>query len=450
MTQTATQSAWGRVVAILTRTAVGLALLAGAVLAFAYLVKTRPIVEPAERESVPAVGTLPAPRMEVQRRWTGFGTARAMDEADVSARVSATVVERPAGILAGARVESGQILVRLDESDFASAVEISTQTIADLTAQLQRIDIEERSWGRRLELARRQVELAEAEETRVLEALGEGAARERELDAARAALLRAQQEEVAVREQFDGLAPRRAGLAAQRLAQEAALRLAEENRRRCTIRSPIPGVLSAVDMEVGESVAVGQRVAHVVSLRRMEVPLRLPASARPQVSAGDAVTLRGSGPAGATWRARVSRIGPEDDALTRTMSVYVEVEQEEGEALLAPGTFVEGAVLAGPATHHWVVPRRAVRDDRVLLVRDGRLVSRPVEVLFHVERSEPQLGVTDTQWVVLAPQALAAGDQVVVNAARGLAEGAAVRAVPVNALAAGPPAGPGRAAEASP
>ena len=74
---------------------------------------------------------------------------------------------------------------------------------------------------------------------------------------------------------------------------------------------------------------------------------------------------------------------------------------------------------------------RALKADRVRLVRDGTLTSRAVEVDYHLERSFPQLGVPDTQWVVLR-SGLAPGDLVLVNAARGLPDGALVQAATVD------------------
>ena len=43
------------------------------------------------------------------------------------ARVTATVIEKPAQIVAGAWVETGQLLVRLDESDFLRQDEIAAR-----------------------------------------------------------------------------------------------------------------------------------------------------------------------------------------------------------------------------------------------------------------------------------------------------------------------------------
>jgi multidrug efflux pump subunit AcrA (membrane-fusion protein) len=205
-------------------------------------------------------------------------------------------------------------------------------------------------------------------------------------------------------------------------------------------------VLQSVDVEVGENLAAGQRVARVVDLRRIEVPLRLPASARAGIAVGDDVLLHATGGSDRTWPARVARIAPEDDATTRTVAVYVELNQDPHDpAALAPGQFLRGTVSSSGAQLRWVVPRRALAGDRLLLVNDGRIVSRAVEIDFQIERKLPQLGLPDDEWVVLR-EPLREGDRVVVNAARGLADGLAVTAVPAGSEAARRPPG----AEGSP
>jgi multidrug efflux pump subunit AcrA (membrane-fusion protein) len=184
-------------------------------------------------------------------------------------------------------------------------------------------------------------------------------------------------------------------------------------------------------------------VARVVDLRAIEVPLRLPASARAAIAAGDDVLLHATGGSERAWPARVARIAPEDDEMTRTVAIYVEVHQDAEEpGRLAPGQFVRGTVSSSDVQQRWVVPRRALMGDRILLVNDGRIVSRDIEIDFQIERQLPQLGLADEQWVVLR-QPLGEGDRVVVNASRGLPDGLAVTAVPAGS-------GAGEAEEGSP
>ncbi|MHC4711633.1 MAG: efflux RND transporter periplasmic adaptor subunit, partial [Planctomycetota bacterium] len=366
----------------------------------------------------------------------GFGTAAARDKADIPAEVTTVVVEIPPRIVVGAEVEQGEILCRLDDTDFVAQQEIAAQRIADIEAQLAQLVFEESSWTRRVELAEQDVKLAEDDYERVKQAFARQAARQREVDQVQQALFAAVRVEVAAREQLDRISPRRSQMQAQKAEQEAALRLAKKNVERCTIRSPLTGIIAAGDIEIGESVAPGQRIGYVVSLANVEVPLRLPSSARAAVSVGDEVLLSSDDPAGQSWVGEVTRISPGDDASTRTMAVFVELEQDPDDpGRLAPGRFVQGMVQGMVVSRHaelrFVVPRRSLLGDRLLVIEDGVVRSRPVHVDFHVQGQFEQLGVIAEQWAVLADP-LSEGSNVVVNAARSLSEGLKVEPIAFN------------------
>ena len=433
------------ILSAVTQTVVVLVVLAAAGAVFLLLVRTRPL--PVKSDEPPAprrVEVMQARAVPVRRQWQGFGTAAARDKADIPAEVTAVVVEIPPRIVVGTAVEQGEILCRLDDTDFVAQQEISTQRITDIEAQLAQLVFEESSWKRRLELAQEDVKLAEADYARVRQALARQAARQREVDQVQRALLAVVRIEVAAREQLDRISPRRSQMQARKAEQAAALRLATKNVERCTIRSPLTGIIAAGDIEVGESVAPGQRIGYVVSLAHMEVPLRLPASARPAVSVGDEVLLGSDDPAGQSWVGEVTRISPGDDASTRTMAVYVELQQDPDDpGRLAPGRFVRGTVISRHAELRYVVPRRSLLGDRLLVIEDGVVRSRSVHVDFHVQGQFEQLGVIAEQWAVLA-EPLAEGSNVVVNAARSLSEGLKVEPIALNGSAAYLSGAPGR------
>jgi RND family efflux transporter MFP subunit len=399
---------------------------------FQYLVSTAPQPLPSELMSaVPRVLVMRAQPMDVQRQWEGYGTAQAMDSANVPSRITSTVVGRPDEIRPGRTVSRGQLLVKLDDSDFVRQVEISAQAIGDIEAQLARLDVEERSWTARAALAAEDAKLARADLQRVQDAMARGAAMQRELDQAQQALNTAAQTEVATREEVDKIAPRRASLKAQLSQEQASLRLANQNVERSQIASPLNGVLQTVDVEVGESITAGQRVARVVSLDRIEVPIVLSAAARPFISVGDHAMLFSEGVNAAQWSARVARIAPENEHATRTMRVFVEVENQTASAP-APGQFVQGRVASAQSERRWIVPRRAIDQDRVRLVVDNQIVSRAVETDFSMEREFPEFNLPDLQWTVLKSP-LPAGALVVVDGARSLSEGSSVEPVAANA-----------------
>ncbi|MHC5001887.1 MAG: efflux RND transporter periplasmic adaptor subunit [Planctomycetota bacterium] len=421
------------VIAAITRVVICIALLGTAAVVFRHLVLTRVSPQPEDAaRGAPPVSVMVARAIEVRRQYVGYGTARSMDSADIPARVSATVERIPEAVEPGAVVSAGDLIAELDRADFERQVEVSNAVMAELDAQLLRLDVEEASWKERTNLASEEVELAEAEYERVRGALERDAAKQREVDQARQALIQAIRVQVGATEERDKIPARRAGLQALKASHEATLRLAQQGVDRCRIVSPIEGVLQEVDVEVGENLAAGQRVARVVSIERVEVGLRLASSARPDVAVGDPVELRSAGALAHGWSALVTRIAPEDDPSTRTMTVYIEVRQSRlDEVTLSPGMFLEGTVTSSRRALRWLVPRRSMQNNRITLVEDGIVTSREVEVDFHLEAPLPQLGVPDTQWLVLE-RPLDEEAKVVLTPSRQLTDG--TRVVPVAAL----------------
>lgn len=418
------------VLAILTRAVVSLVLLAIGVGLFALLLWTRE--EPAvsiAAEAPPQVTVMAARPVAVRRQWEGFGTAEARDSANVPAQVHSVVEEIPETIVAGASVRNGDLLVRLDDTDYVHDLRVARQRITELEAQIEQLEVELAVWLDRLELAQEDVELAERDLERAVAALSEDGALQREVDQRRQAVVAARQSELAAREQVNRMTPRRQQLQAMR-AQEAAMRdLAEVNVERCRIISPMDGILQSVDVEVGEALAVDQQVARVVSLNRIEVPLRLAAGARHDVGIGAEVWLQTTGGEPREWIGRISRVAPEDDASSRSMIAYVDLEQDpSGPDFLSPGAFVHGRVTAYTARDRWIVPRRAVQSDRLRVVRDGRVESRRIESAFQIRARFPELGLSDEQWTVLE-KPLERDALVVVSGTRSLSDGLVVEPV---------------------
>src|SRR5688500_5470189 len=97
-------------VSVTFRIIVCVAVLGVAGLIFKILAASRPQPAPSgTANAAPRVVVMRAAPVPVRRQWHGFGTARAMDAADVPARVTATVIERPEHIRPGRTVTRGEI-----------------------------------------------------------------------------------------------------------------------------------------------------------------------------------------------------------------------------------------------------------------------------------------------------------------------------------------------------
>ncbi len=416
----------------------GVVALVVAIVIASVLTATAPTPEP-KRGSAPriAVPVMEVRPIEVARQWGGQGVIAAVDRADVPARIAAVVASIPEGIDAGQRVAAGQVLAELDPIDFEHQARIAVQNVADLTARLRQLTVQQVRLEERRALEERLVEIAGQELERVRRIYENQASTQQELDRATRGSIEAQRALNVTLEQLDALGPQGESLVAQRAAQEAALEQARTNLGRAQITSPIAGIIESLDVKPGESLSPGQRVARVVGLSRVEVALNVPASARADVAVGDRVVLRSASRAERDWVATISRVLPQDDATTRTAAFFAEVQQPDaaeqfgtpaGQGLLTPGTFVSGIVTSDRRQERMVIPRRSVRNGRVLLVEDGVIVSRSVVVDYTFEGTLPQTGLADDQWVVLRTggSQVAAGDLLVLNVSVTLPDGALV------------------------
>ncbi len=421
------------------RLLVGITVLVAAVGLAYVLVATVPPVLPEVSTRPPEAPVFSATRVSVRRVWSGYGTATAMDAADVSARVGGTVIHIPDDVVPGRRVVAGQTLVRLDGEDFERQVEIAEQSVAELRSALVLLDIEHAGLVERLALEEEDAALLRTEWRRVQKIQAGGASNPQEVDRVRRELIAAERRVVATVEAANRVEPSRQRLQAQLKSKEASLALAQQDLERTTIASPIDGVLNSVDVDLGEELLAGKRVARVVSLDRIEVPLRLPARARRDCSVGDSATLESVSGGGRRVAATVERIAPVDDPATRTVVVYLVVRQPNANAqwgdaagaqALPPGVFVAGTVVSDETEDRWVVPRRSIRKGHVRMVRGGVVVSEPVTIDFVVERGFPGFGLADDHWAVLAGEpSFAAGELVLVSASQALRDGGAVTPV---------------------
>ena len=410
-----------------TRIAVAVVVLAFAVLTMQWMVSTAPKAEvnpdAAPARSVIVLETSPT---DVRRRFNGYGVADAVYHADVPTRVTSTVVGLPETTRAGAPVVEGQMLVQLDDHDFKVEEVIAAQAIVDIESQLASLAVEQESAAQRRNIAQEEVDLTSKDFERIKTMQSRDAAHQREVDQINQQLLAKRTALVTAEQNVSQLRVRQTQLIATQRSQEANRRLAQQRVKRCRIVSPHAGYIEAIDVREGESLTAGMRVARVVDPMVIEVPLRLPSSSRSLLEVGGVVELHATGASNARWMGRLLRLSPEDDSETRTLAAYVEYRQdssaESKSSYLAPGQFVRGEIIGTESSGKWIVPRRAVRDDRLLLVVDDAISSRSVEVDYPISGEFKEFGLPDRDWLVLKTP-LSVGDQIVLNPTRALIDG---------------------------
>ena len=322
---------------------------------------------------------------------------RATIAAKITGRVSEVFAEE------GMRVEPGQILATLDDSDTRARL-LSATADREATAAT---------------LADLRVNLANAErDRRRMEALWkDGGVSEQLVDQARttADSLRA-----------------RIGMAEEQVrAAEARIAVAQQDRDNTIIRAPFAGIVVSKDAQRGEMVSpisagggfTRTGIATIVDMNSLEIEVDVNESYIARVKPGQQVTAALD--AYPDWKipAKVRTVIPTADRQKATVKVRVTFDRLDPRILPDMGVKVaflgeESSTRATGAT--WVlVPRSAVREEGgsqvVFVYRDGR-----------VERRAVRLGrVQGNDQEVVA--GLSSGEQIVVKGLDGLREGLRVR-----------------------
>ena len=136
------------------------------------------------------------------------------------------------------------------------------------------------------------------------------------------------------------------------------------------LRAPFSGVVASRLAQAGERVAIDTKLLEVVDPTQLEIEVALSASDSVDVRVGQTARLQVEDRPG--WVvAKVKRVSPSAQAGTRSVLVFLSLEQSAG---LRHGLFVKGS-LGMSQTRTLAVPLTAVRTDRarpyVQLVRDA-------------------------------------------------------------------------------
>ena len=161
----------------------------------------------------------------------------------------------------------------------------------------------------------------------------------------------------------------------------AALDVTQKSVSDTTVRAPIAGLVSNRTVQPGEKVSIDFHLLDIVDLRRMEMEAAVPTSEIQRVALGQEVQLKIEGVA-LPMAGKVARINPSTQAGSRSIIVYVEVDNPQG--LLRVGMFGEAqltlnrrsAVLSIPASAIQTVNGRTV----VYAIEAGMLRQLPVTV----------------------------------------------------------------------
>lgn len=244
----------------------------------------------------------------------------------------------------------------------------------------------------------------------------------------------------------------RANLAAAQAAADVARKSVTDS----VLRSPMDGQVAQRLVQDGERVGVETRVLEIVDPSDLEVVAQLaPAdSVRVQVGQQAQLQVQGAGEDVAAVPASVVRINPSAQAGSRSVAVYLRVQDAPANTaagaagrstpIVRPGLYLQGRIVTGQ-TEQLAVPLTAVRTDQPqpyvqLLQPAGD--SDADKTLLRVQHRQVTLGSQSAQdgatWIAVS-SGLQAGDKVLAGSVGGLRAGTAVQLQDTQAQPASPP-----------
>src|SRR3989442_4334937 len=341
------------------------------------------------------VQVTPAAERTVARTVSGTGTLAADEQVVLGTKVAGRLAEITVDL--GTRVKRGQVVGKLDQSDFKLRVEQSEASLQQARVRLglaptgsdEHVDPEKTAIVRQ---ARAMLEDARLIRDRSVKLMEMELIARAQLDSVEASL------QVAEGRYQDALEEvrNRQAIIAQRRSE---LELARQQLSDTVIYSPLDGAVSLKQASVGEYLLAGTPIATLVRVHPLRLRVPVPEREGAGVRAGHAVTLTVEGDP-TVYRGRVVRLSPIVQEQNRTLMVEAEVPNERG--FLRPGSFARVDIMTNVSQPLVTVPASAIivfaGVEKVLVVRQGRTaevrvttgrrLGEDVEIIDGIKRGE--------------------------------------------------------------
>jgi membrane fusion protein (multidrug efflux system) len=136
---------------------------------------------------------------------------------------------------------------------------------------------------------------------------------------------------------------------------------AVELLERTTVAAPFDGILSILDLEVGDRVNTGDRIGEVIDISEVKVDIGVTDAQVIAVQEGDTAEVDVSVRPGQAFRGRIRRVGSAIDAASRKFPVEIVVENPQ--MLLLPGMVVRVTIEVGQTRPTIRIPRQAMIEE---------------------------------------------------------------------------------------
>lgn len=273
--------------------------------------------------------------VDLQKTLSLSGTLRAFNMANVKARVAADV--RDVLVREGQAVKSGQVVVKMDATEYLARVDQARGNLDSARAQLE-------------------IAAKNRDNNRALVEKG-----------------------FISRNAFDNYASQYAAAEANVDAAKGALGIVQKLLNDTVIRAPISGLVAMRYVQPGEKVSADNKLLDIIDLRKMELEVAVPTSDIATVMLGQRVMVHIEGLPQA-FEGKVVRINPATQSGSRSVPIYVQLDNPKD--LLRAGMFAEAQLVLTSKSSVLALPQNAVRKDGngtyVYLIEGERLTRKSV------------------------------------------------------------------------
>src|SRR6185295_10158889 len=297
------------------------------------------------------------------------GTLAAEQEVALGMKVAGRISELSVDL--GSSVQKGDVIARLDTTDFELRVRQSAAALEQARVRLgltptgtnENVDLEQTAPVRE---ARAQMDGARARLERAAQLFEKGLLAKSDYDLTSSAY------KVTEAHYADALdeGRNRQGILAQRRSE---LEIAKQQLADAVLYATISGAIQQRNANVGQYLAAGVNIVTLVQMSPLRLRTDVPEREALNIRAGMRVRVTTEG-AGGVHEGRVVRLSPSIDEANRTLLVETEVPNPAN--ILRPGAFARAEIVASSGERRLMVPAASVVSfagiDRVFTVQDGK------------------------------------------------------------------------------
>jgi len=374
---------------------------------FVFLVKTKdsPQVIPYS-EPVQSVRVIKVPIVNVIPRALAYGNVQPGSIWNAVAEVSGKIVKKHPKLKQGSLLKKGDLLLKIDPTDYELAIAQSKANLQSIDAQLNELEIKLQNTRLSLKIEKQVLSVAEKELKRQRKLLKRKLVSPDAVDKQKRTLLAQTQQVQSLKNTINLIPAERKVLKAQLAVAKTQLESAKLNLKRTTIRLPFNARIAQVNVETNQFTQTGQVlvVADSIDIAEISAQIAMPKvrhllqgvsspikmSSLPKVFRLSAIVRLHDGDFKVEWKGRFVRISEELNSKTRTVGIVVAVDNSYRKAVpgvrppLIKNMFVEVELRGKAHRNRLIIPRSALHDNKYVYIvnQKSRLEKRIIKIDF--------------------------------------------------------------------